>query len=880
MAGSMSALPVSIWVFSFFRTGYFDYICKITITTNHFLMDKKIFFAATALMASGLCLSAQDTDFDLSSQRLESQTIAKVPGHKIDHKGLVINPVPHTMNLNGEKSHDLSSGFSVKDRKGAFSNDLGFLKTDKKGIPLTIDFGEKAAAKAGVRSAEGAYSLSVSDKGVKITGFDERGAFYGLQTLRQVLESGKLPYMEINDWPDLKYRGVVEGFYGTPWSHEVRISLIDFYGQNKMNTYLYGPKDDPYHSCPNWRLPYPEDEARNIGELVKACERNRVDFVWAIHPGQDIKWNEEDYGNLLNKFNLMYDLGVRSFAIFFDDISGEGTNPTRQAELLNRLNSEFVKVKGDVRPLIVCPTDYSRLWANPGPNGNLSIYGKILDPSIEVFWTGDYVCSDLTEETMEWVNTRIKRPAFYWWNFPVTDYARHIIMQGPAYGLDKSLTGDDLCGIVSNPMEHGEASKIALYGVADYSWNIAGYNPLDNWERGLAELVPDATDAYRTFAIHSCDTETGYRRSESWETETFLVDNYTEEQYDALMAEFRKIREVPGEMEEGCANGLLLDELRPWLTEFGKLGVRGEKALELVKVLEDGDYAAFWPAYTENLMTQEELDSYNAHKCGTLKLQPFYENAMDDLGVMFFESLSGKRSSVMHGMGSFNNSFSTQTKLMFDNDSTTYYTSGVAQSKGSWIGVDLGSVIPVKEIFILQGRNSVDDVDYFDHAALQYSEDGKTWKTLLDDMQKQYVIRWCGDPVQARFVRLQRLDSKKQNWASVRTFEVNPVKAEDLGFQLEASDLQAAVKAFDKNIQSFYRCNGSLTAGIPAGTASLTVLTGDDNCTLEIVQYAEDGSEICSSTVDGAFSEVELNDGAVKVTAKGQADIYEIIFND
>ena len=843
-------------------------------------MDKKIFFAATALMASGLCLSAQDTDFDLSSQRLESQTIAKVPGHKIDHKGLVINPVPHTMNLNGEKSHDLSSGFSVKDRKGAFSNDLGFLKTDKKGIPLTIDFGEKAAAKAGVRSAEGAYSLSVSDKGVKITGFDERGAFYGLQTLRQVLESGKLPYLEINDWPDLKYRGVVEGFYGTPWSHEVRISLIDFYGQNKMNTYLYGPKDDPYHSCPNWRLPYPEDEARNIGELVKACERNRVDFVWAIHPGQDIKWNEEDYGNLLNKFNLMYDLGVRSFAIFFDDISGEGTNPTRQAELLNRLNSEFVKVKGDVRPLIVCPTDYSRLWANPGPNGNLSIYGKILDPSIEVFWTGDYVCSDLTEETMEWVNTRIKRPAFYWWNFPVTDYARHIIMQGPAYGLDKSLTGDDLCGIVSNPMEHGEASKIALYGVADYSWNIAGYNPLDNWERGLAELVPDATDAYRTFAIHSCDTETGYRRSESWETETFLVDNYTEEQYDALMAEFRKIREVPGEMEEGCGNGLLLDELRPWLTEFGKLGVRGEKALELVKVLEDGDYAAFWPAYTENLMTQEELDSYNAHKCGTLKLQPFYENAMDDLGVMFFESLSGERSSVMHGMGSFNNSFSTQTKLMFDNDSTTYYTSGVAQSKGSWIGVDLGSVIPVKEIFILQGRNSVDDVDYFDHAALQYSEDGKTWKTLLDDMQKQYVIRWCGDPVQARFVRLQRLDSKKQNWASVRTFEVNPVKAEDLGFQLEASDLQAAVKAFDKNIQSFYRCNGSLTAGIPAGTASLTVLTGDDNCTLEIVQYAEDGSEICSSTVDGAFSEVEINDGAVKVTAKGQADIYEIIFND
>ena len=161
-------------------------------------------------------------------------------------------------------------------------------------------------------------------------GYDERGAFYGLQTLRQIVNSemakGQMPYTTCNDYPDLPNRGVVEGFYGEPWSHQVRLSLIDYYGKNKMNTYLYGPKDDPYHSCPNWRLPYPEKEAKNISELVQACRRNRVDFVWAIHPGQDIKWNEEDYQNLVHKLDLMYDLGVRSFAIFFDDISGEGAN--------------------------------------------------------------------------------------------------------------------------------------------------------------------------------------------------------------------------------------------------------------------------------------------------------------------------------------------------------------------------------------------------------------------------------------------------------------------------------------------------------------------------------------------------------------------------
>lgn len=841
-------------------------------------MNKKFFSAAAVLLATGICTSAQDDGFDLSSQRLEAQTIAKVPGHKVDHKGMVLNPVPHKIDIDADRSLDPAAGFRIKDRQGAFSGDISFLRQDKKGIPLSIDFGARAAEKAGVKNTEGAYCLSIDEKGVRITGHDERGAFYALQTLRQVLESGRLPYMTVFDWPDLKYRGVVEGFYGTPWSHEVRLSLIDFYGANKMNTYIYGPKDDPYHSCPDWRLPYPEDEAENISELVRACGKNRVDFVWAIHPGQDIKWNEEDYRNLLNKFNMMYDLGVRAFAIFFDDISGDGTNPTRQAELLNRLNAEFVKEKGDVRPLIVCPTDYSRLWANPGENGNLAIYGRTLDPSIEVFWTGDYVCSDLTRETMEWVNSRIRRPAFYWWNFPVTDYARHIVMQGPAYGLDTTLTSGDLCGIVSNPMEYGEASKIALYGVADYSWNTGAYNALDNWERGLAHIVPGAAEAYRTFAIHSCDTETGYRRDESWETETFLVDNYTREQYDALLAEFRKIKEVPAQMEAGCTDRLLLEELRPWLVEFGRLGERGEKALGLISLLEEGKTEEFWTEYTSNLMTADRLASYNAHKCGTFKLQPFYENAMDDLGIMFYEKLSGEKSSVVRGIGSFNNSFSTQTKLMFDNDSTTYYTSGTAQSKGSWIGVDLCSAVPVEEIFILQGRNSTDDVDYFDHAALQYSADGKTWHTLIDDMQKQYVIKWEGEPVQARFVRLLRLDSPKQNWASVRTFEVNPAKPGNLGFQIQAADPQAAVDAFDKDVQSFYRCEGTLSFGLAEGSRSLTLLTGDGSG-FTVKQFDKDGNEILSSTRSGAFTSVELAPETAGVAIDGTADIYEIIFN-
>ena len=62
----------------------------------------------------------------------------------------------------------------------------------------------------------------------------------------------------------------------------------------------------------------------------------------------------------------MYDLGVRAFAVFFDDISGEGTNPERQAALLNYIDEYFVKKKGDVIPLLMCPTDYAKAWAQNG----------------------------------------------------------------------------------------------------------------------------------------------------------------------------------------------------------------------------------------------------------------------------------------------------------------------------------------------------------------------------------------------------------------------------------------------------------------------------------------------------------------------------------
>lgn len=841
-------------------------------------------------MAGAICalacsnLLAQEAEFDLSSQRLEIQQVLPVPGKKIDHQGIIINPTPHKLTVDRNNMLDMTSGLVLKDKQDKFSQDLGFLTLTKKGVKLTIDFGKKAALKQGVKEVSGAYAMHIDKKGISIVGYDERGAFYGIQTLRQLMESPiaqnkQLPYLDINDYPDLPNRGVVEGFYGTPWSHQVRMSLIDFYGKFKMNTYLYGPKDDPFHSCPNWRLPYPEKEAQNIKELVEACKRNRVDFVWAIHPGQDIKWNEEDYQNLVNKFNWMYDLGVRDFAIFFDDISGEGTNPVKQTELLNRLTDEFVKVKGDVSPLTVCPTDYSKLWANPTPQGSLAIYGNTLNPDIKIFWTGDVVCSDLTPETMEWINSRIKRPAYYWWNYPVQDYVRNFILQGPAYGLDTSLTKDDVCGVISNPMEHGEASKLALYGVADYAWNIANYNPIDNWERGLNELAPEAKDAYRTFAIHSCDTENGYRRDESWETKTFRIADWNDAAAQALKAEFEKIEKVPAEMEQGCENKALLQELRPWLVEFGKLGTRGKHAIELGQIFRSGKSDAdFWSKYIHNLMSKEDRKNYEAHKSGTLKLQPFYENAMDDMSHEFLKKLLGTTPKDYKGIGSFGNSGTILTKLMLDNDTTTFYTSGIGQKDGDWIGVDLRDVRDVTEVSILQGRNSVDDVDYFDHAILECSADGKTWTPLIGELTKQYVINWKGDAIKARYVRLKRLDSERKNYASVRSFDVNPLHAENLGFKLEAENPQQAVYAFDQNLATSYQVAQSISFEVPQGVKAYTLLMNELSSPLKIKQFDKKGNLLSETTVSSPYFKLELtNDKVTKVSLEGKAEIFEVI---
>lgn len=452
------------------------------------------------------------------------------------------------------------------------------------------------------------YFMKVTDKEVVIAGNDEKGLYYGVQTLLGMMSEGKLEACTITDWPDVPFRGTVEGFYGTPWSHEARKSQLEFYGRNKMNVYIYGPKDDPWHRD-KWREPYPETEAKRIAELVEVAKKNGVNFYWAIHPGVDIKWNDEDRDKLMAKLEVMYQLGVRSFAVFFDDIWGEGAQADKQAALLNYIDDNFVQAKKDVAPLILCPTEYNKGWANE-EKGYLRTLGKNLNKGIEVMWTGNSVVACIDKPTMEWINERIQRKGYIWLNFPVNDFVRDHILMGPAYGNGLDIAGD-VSGFVSNPMEYAETSKISLYGIADYCWNMEAYDYRSNWEKSLKDILPSNPQALRTFALYNKDLGPnghGFRREEGEELRETADKALTGDMYATAM-----INNACFELNIACdillndnSNPELIHELRPWLIQGKHLATYGSAVCTMLMFSEMKDNVSAASSFLtfENLYKQ------------------------------------------------------------------------------------------------------------------------------------------------------------------------------------------------------------------------------------------------------------------------------------
>ena len=287
-------------------------------------------------------------------------------------------------------------------------------------------------------------------------------------------------------------KGVIEGFYGPPWTHAERLDMVAFCGAEGFNTWVHAPKDDPHHRK-LWREPYPDAQLAQLAELVSACEQNGVEFAYAIAPGLDVCYSDDgELATLVAKCDQLRSIGVGTFQLLWDDIEhdlncaadeeryGASVKPSgaAQADFSNRFRAAYL----DGAPLVVCPMGY----AGVGPTPYRDAFGGGLDEGTIVYWTGSDVVPDaITRTELDSAVDAFGHELLIWDNYPVNDFAPEKLFLGPLRRRDPELFGGRCAGLIANAMVQAAPSKLPLATVADFLRDPGGYDPDVSFERAL-----------------------------------------------------------------------------------------------------------------------------------------------------------------------------------------------------------------------------------------------------------------------------------------------------------------------------------------------------------------------------------------------------------
>jgi len=281
---------------------------------------------------------------------------------------------------------------------------------------------------------------------------------------------------------------VVEGFYGPPWRHDERLALLDAAPGLGLDTYLYAPKDDPWHR-ERWREPYPDAELARLGELTARAGDAGVAFVWSVAPGLSMRFSDDaEHAALAAKAEQVRAAGVRDVWLLFDDVPydlphpddlaaygpGQAGSGRAHGEAAARFREAFLLPHGLTGPMTVCPTDYAGCGRSPYRDA----LARALPADARVLWTGrDVVVGAVTREDVRAAADAFGRRIVLWDNFPVNDFDRTRLFLGPLTGRPGDVDGLPLDGVVANAMIEAVPSRLPLATVGAWARDPAGYDP-------------------------------------------------------------------------------------------------------------------------------------------------------------------------------------------------------------------------------------------------------------------------------------------------------------------------------------------------------------------------------------------------------------------
>ena len=434
------------------------------------------------------------------------------------------------------------------------------------------------------------YRLEVAEGRAAVEASGPRGFRHARATLDELADAngGRVPATAIEDAPALRWRGIIEGFYGEPWSHGERLAALRLAGRVKLNSYVYAPKDDPWHR-ERWRELYPADALERLVELAREGGSHGVDVVVALHPAGSMVFAEDAEHELLAaKATQLLDAGIPSVALLFDDVPMAPTNDADRerfgddgaaigaahALAATRFMAEVLRPRQTDAELLVVATDY----AGTGASDYRTAFAAGLPDDTYVWWTGrDIVVGDITRADIDAAAGVFGDRLLLWDNFPVNDFDRGRAFLGPLVGRTGDVEGSALHGAWTNPMVEFAPGCFGMTAFADWAWNPAAYDP-DRAARAALRIVA-GTDAAALAPL--------VRTLSSWPPSAPMDPALADAADSALaggdssdlrarLEELVALSEADGRREPSRS-------LRPWLEAASDMGAAGVAALDFAE---------------------------------------------------------------------------------------------------------------------------------------------------------------------------------------------------------------------------------------------------------------------------------------------------------